>query len=55
MAIVMVSGRVNAEPASDLLLMHRIDSSVTDKCRRVSGIWMCFGGGGSYSGYGSEE
>jgi len=28
---------------------------ITDKCRRVSGIWMCFGGGGSYSGYGTED
>ncbi|KAM6496960.1 Metallo-dependent phosphatase-like protein [Amanita muscaria] len=25
---------------------------ITDNCRRVQGIWMCFGGGGSFSGYG---
>jgi len=25
---------------------------VTDNCRRVKGIWSCFAGGGSYSGYG---
>ncbi|KAF8325842.1 Metallo-dependent phosphatase-like protein [Cantharellus anzutake] len=25
---------------------------ITDRCRRISGVWMCFGGGGSYSGYG---
>jgi len=25
---------------------------VTENCRRVSGIWLCFGGGGSYSAYG---
>ncbi|OXG80415.1 hypothetical protein C345_05305 [Cryptococcus neoformans A2-102-5] len=24
----------------------------TDRCRRVDGIWMCFGGGSSFSGYG---
>nr|XP_018265265.1 uncharacterized protein I303_01625 [Kwoniella dejecticola CBS 10117]OBR87423.1 hypothetical protein I303_01625 [Kwoniella dejecticola CBS 10117] len=24
----------------------------TDRCRRVDGIWMCFDGGSSYSGYG---
>lgn len=24
----------------------------TDKCRRQAGIWACFGGGSSYSGYG---
>ncbi|KAF8519664.1 Metallo-dependent phosphatase-like protein [Gautieria morchelliformis] len=25
---------------------------VSENCRRVRGVWMCFGGGGSYSGYG---
>ncbi|KAJ7760525.1 Metallo-dependent phosphatase-like protein [Mycena metata] len=25
---------------------------VTESCRRVKGVWFCFGGGGSYSGYG---
>ncbi|KAI5480013.1 phosphatase dcr2 [Pseudohyphozyma bogoriensis] len=25
---------------------------ITEDCRRVKGVWMCFGGGGSYSGYG---
>ncbi|PPR01694.1 hypothetical protein CVT24_001522 [Panaeolus cyanescens] len=25
---------------------------VTENCRRVNGVWFCFGGGGSYSGYG---
>jgi len=25
---------------------------VTENCRRVNGVWLCFGGGGSYSGYG---
>ncbi|KAJ7224240.1 Metallo-dependent phosphatase-like protein [Mycena pura] len=25
---------------------------VTENCRRVQGVWFCFGGGGSYSGYG---
>ncbi|PAV20053.1 Metallo-dependent phosphatase [Pyrrhoderma noxium] len=24
---------------------------ITENCRRVKGIWQCFGGGGSYSGY----
>ncbi|KAI0085829.1 Metallo-dependent phosphatase [Irpex rosettiformis] len=27
-------------------------SHVTENCRRIKGIWSCFGGGGSYSGYG---
>jgi hypothetical protein len=25
-----------------------------DDCRRVQGVWMCFGGGSSYSGYGER-
>ncbi|KAK7466365.1 Phosphatase dcr2 [Stygiomarasmius scandens] len=25
---------------------------ITENCRRVRGVWNCFGGGGSYSGYG---
>ncbi|KIM83051.1 hypothetical protein PILCRDRAFT_819843 [Piloderma croceum F 1598] len=24
---------------------------LTENCRRVKGVWLCFGGGGSYSGY----
>jgi hypothetical protein len=24
---------------------------VTENCRRIKGVWMCFGGVGSYSGY----
>ncbi|THH27295.1 hypothetical protein EUX98_g6887 [Antrodiella citrinella] len=28
---------------------------ITDKCRRIKGIWNCFGGGGSYSGYGKTS
>ncbi|KAI0028898.1 Metallo-dependent phosphatase [Vararia minispora EC-137] len=25
---------------------------ITENCRRIQGVWMCFGGGGSYEGYG---
>ncbi|TFK52074.1 Metallo-dependent phosphatase [Heliocybe sulcata] len=25
---------------------------ITENCRRVRGVWLCFGGGASYSGYG---
>jgi hypothetical protein len=28
---------------------------LTDRCRRVSGVWMCFDGGSSFSGYGSKD
>jgi len=27
----------------------------TDRCRRVSGVWMCFDGGSSFSGYGAAD
>lgn len=30
----------------------RNSCKVTENCRRVNGVWFCFGGGGSYSGYG---
>lgn len=26
-----------------------------DNCHRVKGVWSCFGGGGSYAGYGKRE
>ncbi|WVQ75858.1 hypothetical protein IAR50_005491 [Cryptococcus sp. DSM 104548] len=28
---------------------------LTDRCRRVAGIWMCFNGGSSFSGYGQAD
>jgi hypothetical protein len=27
---------------------------ITNFCSRVEGVWSCFGGGGSYSGYSQE-
>lgn len=27
---------------------------ISDDCRRLRGIWSCFGGGASFSGYGKE-
>ncbi|GAA5993597.1 hypothetical protein JCM11641_005129 [Rhodosporidiobolus odoratus] len=27
---------------------------ITSDCRRVRGVWICFGGGGTYSGYGNS-
>ncbi|KAH8116363.1 Metallo-dependent phosphatase [Phellopilus nigrolimitatus] len=31
---------------------HNAGGNVKENCRRVKGVWLCFGGGGSYSGYG---
>ena len=28
---------------------------ISGDCRRIEGVWLCFGGGGSYSGYGKAE
>ncbi|KAM0793498.1 hypothetical protein ACM66B_000937 [Microbotryomycetes sp. NB124-2] len=28
---------------------------ISEDCRRVDGTWLCFGGGGSYSGYGRPD
>ncbi|GAA6050487.1 hypothetical protein JCM3770_002620 [Rhodotorula araucariae] len=28
---------------------------LTSDCRRIQGVWVCFGGGSTYSGYGSPE
>jgi len=27
-------------------------SHITENCKRIKGVWLCYGGGGSYSGYG---
>lgn len=37
---------------SSLILADTRFHEVTENCRRVKGVWLCFGGGGSYSGYG---
>lgn len=27
---------------------------ISEDCRRIQGVWNCFGGGSSFSGYGKE-
>jgi len=42
----------NSEARKEVKVVGNGHCHVSDNCRRISGIWMCFGGGGSYSGYG---
>ncbi|PFH51912.1 hypothetical protein AMATHDRAFT_141299 [Amanita thiersii Skay4041] len=48
----MESDRRNAGPATEVKVVANGHCHITENCRRVQGVWMCFGGGGSYSGYG---
>ncbi|KAK1921767.1 Metallo-dependent phosphatase-like protein [Papiliotrema laurentii] len=38
--------------ASEVKVLSHGHCHNTDRCRRVNGVWMCFDGGSSYSGYG---
>ncbi|KAI0832144.1 Metallo-dependent phosphatase [Trametes gibbosa] len=38
--------------ASEVKVVANGHCHLTENCRRVKGVWLCFGGGGSYSGYG---
>ncbi|KAJ3759333.1 Metallo-dependent phosphatase-like protein [Lentinula raphanica] len=48
------SNHVNAAESSkqEVKVVANGHCHITENCRRVKGVWMCFGGGGSYSGYG---
>jgi len=39
-------------PKQEVKVVANGHCHLTENCRRVKGVWMCFGGGGSYSGYG---
>ncbi|KAF7309823.1 AIP3 domain-containing protein [Mycena indigotica] len=40
------------DPTPEVKVIGNGHSHLTENCRRVNGVWFCFGGGGSYSGYG---
>ncbi|KAF8159653.1 Metallo-dependent phosphatase-like protein [Crassisporium funariophilum] len=46
------SGNVANGNAHEVKVIGNGHCHVTENCRRVKGVWFCFGGGGSYSGYG---
>ncbi|KAL0953331.1 hypothetical protein HGRIS_004576 [Hohenbuehelia grisea] len=46
------SEHVSNEAIPEVKVVGNGHCHVTENCRRVKGVWLCFGGGGSYSGYG---
>ncbi|CCL98565.1 uncharacterized protein FIBRA_00565 [Fibroporia radiculosa] len=48
----MESDHVAAGNAHEIKVVTNGHCHVTENCKRVKGVWLCFGGGGSYSGYG---
>ncbi|GAA5859682.1 hypothetical protein JCM1840_006407 [Sporobolomyces johnsonii] len=49
-------GEYNAptEGRAEVKVLAHGHCHLTSDCRRVRGVWECFGGGGTYSGYGNE-
>ncbi|KAH0582874.1 putative inactive purple acid phosphatase 29 [Termitomyces sp. J132] len=48
----MESEHVGKGNALEVKVIGNGHCHITENCRRVKGVWNCFGGGGSYSGYG---
>ncbi|KAH9479462.1 putative inactive purple acid phosphatase 29 [Psilocybe cubensis] len=48
----MESNHVSNRNALEVKAIGNGHCHITENCRRVKGVWFCFGGGGSYSGYG---
>lgn len=46
------SGHVSQGNKLEVKVVANGHCHLTENCRRVKGIWLCFAGGGSYSGYG---
>ncbi|TXT16081.1 hypothetical protein VHUM_00584 [Vanrija humicola] len=42
-------------PVAQVKVLSHGHCHMTDRCRRVDGIWMCFDGGSSFSGYGQAD
>lgn len=49
---VVANGHSHRMYTRVLIIRLLIDNLVSNNCRRVLGIWFCFNGGSSYSGYG---
>lgn len=48
----MVSEHNAGKAETEVKVIANGHCHLTESCRRVKGVWLCFGGGGSYSGYG---
>ncbi|KAG1878635.1 Metallo-dependent phosphatase-like protein [Suillus tomentosus] len=46
------SGHVASGDIPEVKVVANGHCHITEDCKRVNDIWLCFGGGGSYSGYG---
>ncbi|WOO76974.1 putative inactive purple acid phosphatase 29 [Vanrija pseudolonga] len=42
-------------PVTQVKVLSHGHCHMTDRCRRVDGVWMCFDGGSSFSGYGKAD
>lgn len=42
-------------PVTQVKVLSHGHCHMTDRCRRVDGVWMCFDGGSSFSGYGQAD
>ena len=42
-------------PPPEVKIISHGHQHITNFCKRIRGTWICFGGGGSYSGYGLER
>ncbi|KAF9531793.1 Metallo-dependent phosphatase [Crepidotus variabilis] len=46
------SNHVASKSIPEVKVIGNGHQHLTENCRRIKGVWLCFGGGGSYSGYG---
>jgi hypothetical protein len=50
-----LAGDPDATATTEIKVLSHGHCHNTDRCRRVSGVWMCFDGGSSYTGYGAAD
>ncbi|WVQ98259.1 hypothetical protein IAU59_005382 [Kwoniella sp. CBS 9459] len=48
----LLGGSESSKMKSEVKVLSHGHCHNTDRCRRVEGVWMCFDGGSSFSGYG---
>jgi len=48
---LLIAKEVEGGKAREVKVVANGHCHVSDNCRRVLGVWLCFGGGGAYGGY----
>ncbi|KAH7093919.1 Metallo-dependent phosphatase [Auriculariales sp. MPI-PUGE-AT-0066] len=48
----ILSAPEGSQPIPEVKVIGNGHDHITDFCKRVQGVWFCFGGGGSYAAYG---